>query len=129
MSTKQIPSALRRLPRRRASLVAGALALGLAGAMSLQTVVPGQFALADPVRVETEAPQNFAPVVSAVKPAVVSVRVRTSETPRMMSSRDGGIPGFEDLPQDHPRCSASSVASAASPSAANSAAGSRAVTA
>ncbi|WP_244293201.1 Do family serine endopeptidase [Stappia sp. TSB10P1A] len=102
MSTKQIPSAIRRLPRRRAGLVAGALALGLAGAMSLQTVVPGQFALADPVRVETEAPQNFAPVVSAVKPAVVSVRVRTDETPRMMSSRDGGIPGFEDLPQDHP---------------------------
>ena len=101
MSNSYIPSALRRLPRGRTSLAAGALALGLAGAMSLQTVVPGQFALADPVRVESAAPQNFANVVSAVKPAVVSVRVRTDETPRMMSNRQG-IPGFEDLPQDHP---------------------------
>ncbi|MBC2858871.1 Do family serine endopeptidase [Stappia sp. 28M-7] len=101
MSNKYIPSALRRLPRGRTSLAAGALALGLAGAMSLQTVVPGQFAFADPVRVESAAPQNFASVVSAVKPAVVSVRVRTDETPKMMSNRQG-VPGFEDLPQDHP---------------------------
>jgi serine protease Do len=103
MSSKRIPAAIRRLPRgRKGSLVAGVLALGLAGALSAQTVIPGQFALADPVRVESAAPQSFAAVVAAVKPAVVSVRVRSETSPRMMSSPGGGLPGFEDLPQDHP---------------------------
>ncbi|WP_417770518.1 Do family serine endopeptidase [Stappia sp.] len=103
MSTKRISAAVRHLPRsRKGGLVAGALALGLAGALSAQTVVPGQFAFADPVRVESAAPQSFAAVVAGVKPAVVSVRVRSDSTPRMMSSRGGGMPGFEDLPQDHP---------------------------
>ncbi|MBC00044.1 MAG: serine protease [Rhodobacteraceae bacterium] len=103
MSTKKIPAAIRRLPRGgRKGLVVGALALGLAGGLTAQTVVPGQFALADPVRVEAAAPQSFAPVVAAVKPAVVSVRVTSDRTPRMMSSRGQGIPGFEDLPRDHP---------------------------
>lgn len=100
MSNIRIPRAFRRLPSRK-GVVAGALALGLAGALSAQTVVPGQFALADPVRVDAPAPVNFAPVVAAVKPAVVSVRVVTDETPQMMSSQ-GGIPGFEDLPDGHP---------------------------
>jgi len=101
MSTKRIPTPVRRPARRRAvGLVAGATALGLAGVLSAQTVVPGQYALADPVRVEAAAPQNFAPVVQAVKPAVVSVRVTSDRTPRMMSAP--GLPGMEDLPSDHP---------------------------
>ncbi|WP_051242736.1 Do family serine endopeptidase [Stappia stellulata] len=102
MSTKMYPSAINRLPRGRKSLVVGALALGLAGGMTAQTVIPGQFALADPVRVESAAPQSFAAVVAGVKPAVVSVRVTSDRAPRMMSSRGQGIPGFEDLPRDHP---------------------------
>jgi serine protease Do len=104
MSIKRFPASLSHLPRGgRRGLVAGALALGIAGALSAQTVVPGQYALAEPVRVDAAAPQNFSPVVAAVKPAVVSVRVKTEEQPKMMSSRGpGGMPGFEDLPDGHP---------------------------
>ncbi|MCA1297534.1 Do family serine endopeptidase [Stappia indica] len=91
----------RRSRSRGASVLAGAVALGLAGALTAQTLVPGQFALADPVRVDAAAPQSFAAVVAGVKPAVVSVRVRTEVQPKMMSA-PGGMPGFENLPSDHP---------------------------
>ena len=51
MSIKRFPAPFSHLPRgSRRGLVAGALALGIAGALTAQTVVPGQFALADPVR-------------------------------------------------------------------------------
>lgn len=100
MSIKRFPASLSHLPRGgRRGLVAGALALGIAGALSAQTVVPGQYALADPVRVDAAAPQNFSPVVAAVKPAVVSVRVKTEEQPKMMSSRGpGGHAGLRGSP-------------------------------
>lgn len=60
-------------------------------------------AFADPVSVETAAAPGFADVVSAVSPAVVSVRVKgqveqVSDTAPGFGS--GG--GFGDLPEDHP---------------------------
>ncbi len=89
--------------RRRARLLAGVMALGLAGAMSAQTVLPEGFAFADPVRVDAPAPANFSAVVTAVQPAVVSVRVKTEATTQLSSlDGQGQIPGFEDLPDDHP---------------------------
>ncbi len=90
---------------RRGKLLAGVMALGLAGALSAQTILPDGAAFADAVRVDAAAPANFAPVVEAVQPAVVSVRVRSETEPRMMSFKggpQGGIPGFGDLPKDHP---------------------------
>lgn len=99
-------NAAKTLKKRRTSLLAGAVILGAAGAMSIQTVIPEGLALADPVRVDAPAPANFAEVVKAVQPAVVSVRVR-SEARTQMMSLDGfngldGMPGLEDLPEDHP---------------------------
>ncbi len=87
---------------RRARLLAGGVALGLSGVLAAQTVFPEGLALADPVKVDAEAPANFAPVVAAVQPAVVSVRVKTAGPEMMSFGTDGGIPGFEDLPKDHP---------------------------
>lgn len=102
LATSPLATSARATASRRRGLLAGALVLGLAGALGAQTVIPGQYALADPVRVEAPAPQDFSAVVAAVKPAVVSVKVRSEASTRMMSDRSGGIPGFEDLPEDHP---------------------------
>ncbi|MBA5776384.1 Do family serine endopeptidase [Stappia sp. F7233] len=89
--------------RRKARLLGSAVALGLAGAFTAQTIAPQGFALADPVHVEAPAPANFSAVVSAVQPAVVSVRVKTEAQPEAMSFNGfDGLPGFEDLPKDHP---------------------------
>ncbi|WP_040617097.1 hypothetical protein [Roseibium sp. TrichSKD4] len=99
---------------RRTRLLAGVMALGAAGLMTVQTVVPNQLALADPVRVERNAPADFSDVVKAVQPAVVSVRVKQAATPRMMNFDGQGGFGdfFGDVPKDHPlqRFSASLVA-------------------
>ncbi|MXN65686.1 Do family serine endopeptidase [Stappia sp. GBMRC 2046] len=94
------------LKKRRKTLLAGAVILGAAGAMSAQTMIPQGLALADPVRVDAPAPANFSEVVKAVQPAVVSVRVRSEARTHMMTFDGpegfGGMPGFEDLPKDHP---------------------------
>ncbi len=79
---------------------------GLAAVM-LSTGIPGQVidSFADPVKVQAPEAPSFADVVSAVSPAVVSVRVQ-SET--QMANDNGnfsfnfGGQGFEDLPDDHP---------------------------
>lgn len=98
------------LRSRRTKLLAGALALGLAGAFTAQTVVPsGQFALADPVKVDAPAPADFSAVVAAVQPAVVSVKV-AGDIEQVNDDRRGGprfdFRGrpdfFDDLPKDHP---------------------------
>ncbi|WP_192913812.1 Do family serine endopeptidase [Roseibium sediminis] len=105
MQNTQDPSTKRSLfMSRRARLLAGAMALGAAGLMTVQTVVPSQFALADPVRVERNAPADFSDVVQAVQPAVVSVRVKQEASPRMMNFNGQGGFGefFGDLPNDHP---------------------------
>jgi len=92
------------LRSRRAKLLAGVVALGAAGLLSAQTLVPSQMAFAEPVRVEAAAPADFSDVVKTVSPAVVSVQVKQAAEPRMMNF--GGRDGFEDffkgLPEGHP---------------------------
>lgn len=96
------------LRTRRAKLLAGVVALGAAGLLTTQTVVPSQLALADAVRVEAAAPADFSDVVRTVSPAVVSVQVKQAAEPRMMNfgGRGGEGNGFEDffkgLPEGHP---------------------------
>ncbi|NBN78443.1 Do family serine endopeptidase [Microvirga tunisiensis] len=92
---------------RRSRLLAGAMALGIAGVLTAQTVLPGQPALAEAVRVTASAPADFSQVVRAVQPAVVSVRVKQAAEPQMMNFGNRGpqmfgMPGLEDLPEGHP---------------------------
>ncbi|WP_299472075.1 Do family serine endopeptidase [uncultured Roseibium sp.] len=92
------------LRSRRAKLLAGVVALGAAGALTAQTLVPSQLAQAEPVRVDAAAPTDFSDVVRTVSPAVVSVRVKQDAAPRMMNFNGGN--GFEEFfkgtPDGHP---------------------------
>ncbi|WP_417667295.1 Do family serine endopeptidase [Roseibium sp.] len=97
--TKETPNRLRRY---RGRLLAGAMALGVAGVLSAQTIVPSQFAFADAVKVDVAGPADFSPVVTAVQPAVVSVRVKQEVEPRMMNFDGNFGQFFEDMPKDHP---------------------------
>ena len=86
------------------------------GVAALALVMGGSFvapslhsAFAEAVRVEGVQTIGFADVVEKVQPAVVSVRVkaRVDNVAFNDGSGDGadqgfGIPGFEDLPKDHP---------------------------
>ncbi|MTI17040.1 Do family serine endopeptidase [Rhodobacteraceae bacterium RKSG542] len=84
----------------KSRLLAGAMALGVTGALIAPLTFAPAPVLAEPVRVEAPAMANFAPVVEAVQPAVVSVRVRSEIQPSSMS---GSIPPmFRDIPEDHP---------------------------
>ncbi|WP_106751988.1 Do family serine endopeptidase [Pannonibacter carbonis] len=95
------------LGSRRSHLLAGAIVLGLAGVLSAQTILPGQPAFAEAVRVQSAAPADFSQVVTAVQPAVVSVRVKQAPEPQMMNfgnrgQQGFGIPGLDALPEGHP---------------------------
>ena len=88
----------------RSLLKTGTIA-GLAAAV-LATGVPTvtSYAFADPVKIEGQAQvPSFADVVSAVTPAVVSVRVQSKAS---KANTDFGFgfngPNFEELPDDHP---------------------------
>lgn len=81
---------------------------GLAAVM-VSTGVPAALTHAFAAPVEVQAPQvpSFADVVSAVSPAVVSVRVQTRANPVSDDASNGfsfdfGGRGFDDLPDDHP---------------------------
>ena len=105
---KKAPSGI--LRTRRSKLMAGALALALAGGFTAQTMIPGQFALADPVHVNNAGPTDFTSVVKAVQPAVVSVIVRSEVAPVADNQMQGwsfGFGGdvpdfFRNLPPNHP---------------------------
>lgn len=93
--------------RHKAGLLAGAMALGLAGVLTVQGVVPSNLAFAAPVEVTQPAPLNFSTVVSAVQPAVVSVKVKQAAETHMMSFNGSGddlfgFPGMDELPDGHP---------------------------
>ena len=89
----------------KATLLASALVVGAIAGASVPTLITGQPAAdAKPVEVTTPAkPVDFTAVVKAVKPAVVSVQVKTE-----ISGHNGqnfnipGFPEFRDLPEDHP---------------------------
>ncbi|WP_228130533.1 Do family serine endopeptidase [Pseudovibrio exalbescens] len=85
----------------RSKLLTGAVALAVTGALVAPVALPTAPAFADPVRVDAPAMANFAPVVEAVQPAVVSVRVRSEI--KAASNPLGGVPPmFRNLPKDHP---------------------------
>ena len=90
----------------RKRLLAAAASVALAGAIGLGAVASGTApVLAEAVRVEGVQAPGFADVVEQVTPAVVSVRVQAKVEP--VSERGRGsysfeMPGFEDLPPDHP---------------------------
>lgn len=104
MHTQPSVSGKSYLRKHRAKLLAGAMALGIAGLMTAQTAIPSQLALADPVEVTAATPADFSHVVKAVQPAVVSVRVKQEiDQPRMMNFGGNGFQDFfGDLPKDHP---------------------------
>ncbi|MCJ8517293.1 serine protease Do [Pseudorhizobium tarimense] len=79
---------------------------GLAAVM-LSTGIPAQVvdSFADPVKVQAPQAPSFADVVSAVSPAVVSVRVQSEAQPVSDNSNfsfNFNGQGFDDLPDDHP---------------------------
>lgn len=69
----------------------------LAGAAT----VPTTPALAKAVHVEAPKMVNFADVVEAVSPAVVSVRVKGKKRPKRSAKKSNRF-GFDSLPKDHP---------------------------
>ncbi|MDN2567724.1 Do family serine endopeptidase [Aquibium sp. A9E412] len=90
----------------RTRLFATVASLAVAGAIGATAVTTGAVpVLAEPARLDQpiQAP-SFADIVETVSPAVVSVRVKAKMQP---ASDQGpgfsfGMPGFEDLPDDHP---------------------------
>ncbi|MBZ0163037.1 MAG: DegQ family serine endoprotease [Notoacmeibacter sp.] len=90
----------------RTRLLAAAASVAIATTMGAGVAAyTGQPALADAVRVTAPQVPSFADVVEKVSPAVVSVRVKSDIQP---ASNDGfsfgmpGMPGFDQLPDDHP---------------------------
>ena len=88
-----------RSQRLRNALLASALTVGIVGVAGSGAIFnDSQLAYAQPVEVQAPVFADFTGVVEAVKPAVVSVQVKTDVAEvsnRMME-------GFEDLPRDHP---------------------------
>ena len=88
-------------------LLIGAFSLGVVGALGNQTLFNGPTAAyAEPVRVEGQQVIGFADVVEKVTPAVVSVRVKSTVESAGLNGSGANpfdaIPGFRDLPKDHP---------------------------
>ena len=89
----------------KTTLLASALTLGVIAGATVPTLLTGQpSADAKPVQVTTPAqPVDFSQLVKAVKPAVVSVQVKTKiSTPNGQNFGIPGFPEFRDLPKDHP---------------------------
>lgn len=88
---------------RKHVLHAGVAALGVSGVLAtgalFNTTSP---VLADPVRVESASPLNFADVVEQVQPAVVSVKVRGKLQPATSTQGSEMPREFRNLPEDHP---------------------------
>lgn len=102
------------LKRRKSVLLASAFALGLTGVLAGETVFDSKPATAEVVQAQNLSRQNqiqntvpsqqpgFADIVDTVKPAVVSVRVKT-ERETSSFSIEGQLPPFlRDLPEGHP---------------------------
>jgi serine protease Do len=90
------------------TVLKGTTVAGLAAVM-LSTGIPVQVyeSFAEPVTVTAPQAPSFADVVSAVSPAVVSVRVQSDATPVSDNAGNGfsfnfGGRGFDELPDDHP---------------------------
>lgn len=89
----------------RNRFLTGVASLALAGVIGFGAVSTGALpSFAEPVKVEGVQAVSFADVVEEVKPAVVSVRVqaKVEVTSERGQSFSFGMPGFDDLPKDHP---------------------------
>ena len=96
-------NAITRSKRLRNALLASALTVGVAGATGAGVLFgDSPAALAEAVRVDAPAPADFSIVVEQVKPAVVSVRVKSQVEPVSDRSPTQGFRGMPDLPSDHP---------------------------
>ncbi|WP_068087643.1 Do family serine endopeptidase [Polycladidibacter stylochi] len=84
----------------RTRLMAGTMAVVMAGGVATPVLLGALPANAAPVSVNAPAIANFAPVVKAVKPAVVSVRVKTEI--KQQGLIDGLPPMFRDFPDNNP---------------------------
>lgn len=89
------------------SLALGVAVLGLTSVLGGQALLTNSsVAYAEPVRVEGQQIVGFADVVEQVSPAVVSVRVKSDVTATAFNQRNSNpfefLPGFRDLPKDHP---------------------------
>ena len=94
MNNQATPPKLPRSLRSRA-LLGAAIVLALGGALVGEGVIlPHSQALADAVQVQGVAPVSFANVVDAVRPAVVSVRVK--------AQREDASADSQDMPFDFP---------------------------
>jgi serine protease Do len=90
--------------KKTTGMLAAATAVALAAGIGFGAVTAGTApVLADAVRVDAPQAPGFADVVEKVSPAVVSVRVRSNFQPASSEGgRSFGMPGLEDLPDDHP---------------------------
>lgn len=98
------PSGHPKISKLRANaLRAGVAALGISGIVAAGSVFNGTSpVVAQPVRVESASPLNFADVVEQVQPAVVSVKVR-GKMQEAAAFTDRDLPReFRDLPEGHP---------------------------
>lgn len=89
------------------ALLVGAASLGVVGTLGSQALLGSSTAAyAEAVRVEGQQVVGFADVVEKVTPAVVSVRVKSTVETAGLGGLGGNplesIPGFRDLPKDHP---------------------------
>ncbi len=91
------------LNRGRTRLLAAAASIAIAGAIGLGAVTSGTGpVMADAVRVTAPQAPGFADVVEKVSPAVISVRVKAKIEPASDTGGSMQMPGFDDLPDDHP---------------------------
>ena len=91
------------LNRGRTRLLAAAASIAIAGAIGFGAVTSGTGpVLADAVRVTAPQALGFADVVEKVSPAVISVRVKAKIEPASDTGGPMQMPGFDDLPDDHP---------------------------
>lgn len=82
---------------RKRALLGTAAALMVGGVIAGEAILlPKSPAYADAVRVEGVQPVSFADVVEKVRPAVVSVRVKTKNGDVATMEDDGQLPGFGD---------------------------------
>lgn len=104
MNQSSSPLRLRKTFR---SAILGATSLALVGTLAAPSLLTAPtVAFAEPVRVEGQQVVGFADVVEKVTPAVVSVRVKSDVKTASFNQRGANpfdiLPGFRDLPRDHP---------------------------
>jgi serine protease Do len=86
-------------PRRRLKSVSAAIGAGILGVSLFAAAPQNSCFAANAAAQDMQRPPSFADLADKVRPAVVSVNVKSSGAVGEVSSRDFPLP---DLPQDHP---------------------------